>query len=489
MDEEAGPPDPADQAHGARGDGAARPGRRRLRRRHRRGRRHLRRLGARAPGDPDRGRGEGRRSGSATPGPSSSARTRRSRSATTCAGSNHVLPTGGTARHTSGLSVHPYLRVVNVIECDRDVAAATSPRTWTPSAGPRTCAAHVRRRPNPRSPEGPQARAASDNQRERHCPFGMTCGPCIRTARRSSTCPYQLNTNENPYAPSPALQAAIADAVAAVAGTLNRYPDRDAVDLRAGLAAYLGHGLHRQRGLGRERVERDHPAAAAGVRRPGPHRAGLRALVLDAPADRPGDRAPRWRSAHPRRRLWHVDGRRPGRERHQPDVVFITSPNNPTGTAVPARPHRGHLRRGARHGHRRRGLRGVLPRRHAVGADAAARAPAAGGHPDHVEGVRRGRDPAGLPRRRPRGDRRAAAGPAALSPVHGHPGGGAGRAGARRRAAGHRRARCARSATRSSPGCARTAACGSPTATRTSCCSARSPTGTRSGRRCWTAAC
>ena len=33
------------------------------------------------------------------------------------AGSNHVLPTGGTARHTSGLSVHPYLRVVNVIEC------------------------------------------------------------------------------------------------------------------------------------------------------------------------------------------------------------------------------------------------------------------------------------------------------------------------------------------------------------------------------------
>ncbi|MCL2583241.1 MAG: histidinol dehydrogenase [Streptosporangiales bacterium] len=36
------------------------------------------------------------------------------------AGSNHVLPTGGTARHTSGLSVYPYLRVVNVIECSRD---------------------------------------------------------------------------------------------------------------------------------------------------------------------------------------------------------------------------------------------------------------------------------------------------------------------------------------------------------------------------------
>ncbi len=44
------------------------------------------------------------------------------------AGSNHVLPTGGTARHTSGLSVYPYLKVVNVIECDRDALAAVAPR-------------------------------------------------------------------------------------------------------------------------------------------------------------------------------------------------------------------------------------------------------------------------------------------------------------------------------------------------------------------------
>ena len=43
------------------------------------------------------------------------------------AGSNHVLPTGGTARHTSGLSVFPFLRLVNVIECDRDALAATAP--------------------------------------------------------------------------------------------------------------------------------------------------------------------------------------------------------------------------------------------------------------------------------------------------------------------------------------------------------------------------
>ena len=36
---------------------------------------------------------------------------------------------------------------------------------------------------------------------------------------------------------------AIGQAVMDVAGTLNRYPERDAVALRADLAAYLGHGL------------------------------------------------------------------------------------------------------------------------------------------------------------------------------------------------------------------------------------------------------
>src|SRR5260370_28619088 len=55
--------------------------------------------------------------------------------------------------------------------------------------------------------------------------------------------PVRLNTNENPYPPSPRLVRAVADAVAEAAGTLNRYPDRDAVELRKDLADYLGHGL------------------------------------------------------------------------------------------------------------------------------------------------------------------------------------------------------------------------------------------------------
>jgi histidinol dehydrogenase len=44
------------------------------------------------------------------------------------AGSNHVLPTGGTARHTSGLSVYSFLRQVHVVECTRDGLAAVAPR-------------------------------------------------------------------------------------------------------------------------------------------------------------------------------------------------------------------------------------------------------------------------------------------------------------------------------------------------------------------------
>jgi histidinol dehydrogenase len=58
------------------------------------------------------------------------------------AGSNHVLPTGGTARHTSGLSVYPYLKVVNLIECDRDSLANVAPRVDA-LGGAEDLAAHV----------------------------------------------------------------------------------------------------------------------------------------------------------------------------------------------------------------------------------------------------------------------------------------------------------------------------------------------------------
>jgi histidinol dehydrogenase len=43
------------------------------------------------------------------------------------AGSNHVLPTAGTARFASGLSVMAYLRPVQVIEYTKDALAAEAP--------------------------------------------------------------------------------------------------------------------------------------------------------------------------------------------------------------------------------------------------------------------------------------------------------------------------------------------------------------------------
>jgi len=43
------------------------------------------------------------------------------------AGSNHVLPTGGTARFAAGLSTFDFLRAVQVAEFDRDALAAAAP--------------------------------------------------------------------------------------------------------------------------------------------------------------------------------------------------------------------------------------------------------------------------------------------------------------------------------------------------------------------------
>lgn len=55
--------------------------------------------------------------------------------------------------------------------------------------------------------------------------------------------PVVLNVNENPYPPSPLIRHEMAAALVTAAGTLNRYPDREATELRADLARYLGHGL------------------------------------------------------------------------------------------------------------------------------------------------------------------------------------------------------------------------------------------------------
>ena len=87
-----------------------------------------------------------------------------------------------------------------------------------------------------------------------------------------------LNTNENPHPPSDALIADVAESVRTAAAELHRYPDRDAIALRADLAQYLteatGVALTRERGR-RADVGMD----SGGARRL--HHDGVRLAALD----------------------------------------------------------------------------------------------------------------------------------------------------------------------------------------------------------------
>jgi len=58
------------------------------------------------------------------------------------AGSNHVLPTGGTARHSGGLSVQSFLRGIHVVTCSRAALAAVAPHIDA-LGGAEDLAAHV----------------------------------------------------------------------------------------------------------------------------------------------------------------------------------------------------------------------------------------------------------------------------------------------------------------------------------------------------------
>ena len=51
--------------------------------------------------------------------------------------------------------------------------------------------------------------------------------------------PVCLNVNENPYAPEPAVVETIAQRVKEIAPTLNRYPDREHIELRQAFSDYL----------------------------------------------------------------------------------------------------------------------------------------------------------------------------------------------------------------------------------------------------------
>lgn len=152
--------------------------------------------------------------------------------------------------------------------------------------------------------------------------------------------PVRLNTNENPYPLPEALVDRIAERVREAARDLNRYPDRDAVELRTELARYL------TRTAGHE-VSLANVWAANGSNEVlqqllqtfgGPGRTAIgfepsysmHALIARGTGTG-------WISG-PRNEDFTIDVEAAEKAiaEHRPDVVFITSPNNPTGTAVDA---------------------------------------------------------------------------------------------------------------------------------------------------------
>jgi histidinol-phosphate aminotransferase len=148
--------------------------------------------------------------------------------------------------------------------------------------------------------------------------------------------PVQLNTNENAFAIPDEVAAVVAEFIGRELRGLNRYPDRDAVALRTELAAYLGHGL-----------TADHVWAANGSNEilqqllqafGGPGRTvlgfmpsysmhpllarGTGTAFVDAGREADYTLSPQYVGDAIRK--------------HDPDLVFLVSPNNPTGTALEA---------------------------------------------------------------------------------------------------------------------------------------------------------
>ncbi|PPJ19013.1 histidinol-phosphate transaminase [Nocardia nova] len=150
--------------------------------------------------------------------------------------------------------------------------------------------------------------------------------------------PVQLNTNENPHPPSRALIDDVAESIRAAAADLHRYPDRDAVALRTDLAAYLT----RQTGVA---VQTANVWAANGSNEilqqllqafGGPGRSALGFVpsysmhpIISEGIDTEWIEAERNSDFS-----LDIDYAAAVIADRRPDVVFVTSPNNPTGHSI-----------------------------------------------------------------------------------------------------------------------------------------------------------
>ena len=151
--------------------------------------------------------------------------------------------------------------------------------------------------------------------------------------------PVALNTNENPFPPPPALVDDVAAATREAAATLHRYPDRDHVALRTALAGYLTRATGVALGVdnlwaanGSNEVLQQLLQAFGG---PGRLALGFEPSYSMHPILAAGTRTD-WIPA-PRRDDFSLDAAQAVEvvRARRPDVLFVTTPNNPTGQSVP----------------------------------------------------------------------------------------------------------------------------------------------------------
>ncbi len=150
--------------------------------------------------------------------------------------------------------------------------------------------------------------------------------------------PVRLNTNENPHPPTQALVDDVAASVAEAAAELHRYPDRDAVALRTDLAAYLTAQTGVPVGVenvwaanGSNEILQQLLQAFGG---PGRSAIGFVPSYSMHPIISDGTQT-QWLAAH-RADDFGLDAAAAATaiKEHNPDVVFVTSPNNPSGQSV-----------------------------------------------------------------------------------------------------------------------------------------------------------
>ena len=150
--------------------------------------------------------------------------------------------------------------------------------------------------------------------------------------------PVRLNTNENPHPPSKALVDDVVRSVGAVAAELHRYPDRDAVALRTDLAAYLSAQTGVQLGVenlwaanGSNEILQQLLQAFGG---PGRTAIGFVPSYSMHPIISDGTRTEWLQAARADDFSLDVDAAVAAITDRRPDVVFVASPNNPSGQSV-----------------------------------------------------------------------------------------------------------------------------------------------------------